>query len=187
MAMNPNYEIRIATTDDNRLVQDMAEICAEGRIRAYGIQPGGPDYTLGVDTQRSEQGLAELREQLRLSAEQPHAHRLWVAERNVDKRLAGLCIAQKVLDMTPHVYMDRVFVAEADEGNGIASEFLARIIDWAGDLPVKSEVVVGNDRALGLYKRRGFVVVGKQEQIPGFKTELERFKIVRLAGSEEVA
>jgi GNAT superfamily N-acetyltransferase len=188
MSLNPKYEIRSAIASDIERVSALANICAEGRIRAYGIQPGDPDYKLGVEYQRSEAGLEELRYQMRLAMSDSDAHQFWVAERRSDERLAALCIASMVRSgETPHVYMDRVFVAKGDEGNGIASEFVARLISWAGNLPITSEVVVGNNRALGLYEHLGFRAEGETEPTPGFETGLKRVYIIRWPTKKEVA
>jgi len=180
MTKNLEYDIHPATSADVRLVQAMAQICADGRIRAYGIKPGGPDYVLGVEKQLSEDGLEELRYQVRQSVDNPEHSRVWLAESRADRHLAGLCIVQAVtVDSDSHIYFDRIFVDRTDEGHGIASAFIDRVIDFADGRTIEGDVVAGNDRALGLYMRRGFKEAGRTEPVPGFETELERIRIVR--------
>lgn len=186
MALNPDYNIRPAQPSDEELVPAMARLCADGRIRAYGIKPGGPDYALGVERQLSDGGLVELRDQIKRAVAPEAQTAFWVAENRPERRLAGICIAQVVRDEGPqYVYLDRVFVGESDEGNGIASDFLERVIVWAGSMRIEGDVVSTNERALGLYTRRGFVIAGKEPPIPGFETELTRLRIVREAEGDK--
>jgi ribosomal protein S18 acetylase RimI-like enzyme len=174
--MSSEYPIRPVVPDDLSQIVAMADIIADGRERAYGLVLGSKDYERLVTGQKDSEGLAELRNQVRAATSEDPKTGFWVAERLTDAMIVGLCIAQT---HPAYVEMDRLFVAEDSEGQRIGTRLINEVIAYAGSLPILGEVLESNQRALDLYKRRGFEVTGKLETPEGLETDLEYVGIAR--------
>lgn len=57
-----------------------------------------------------------------------------------------------------HVYLDRLHVAPGLRGGGHGTRLMDAVESWAGEgVPVRLEVLAGNDAAVGYYKAKGFI------------------------------
>ena len=59
-----------------------------------------------------------------------------------------------------HVYLDRLHIAPALRGGGYGTRLMMEVERWAGEgVPVRLEVLSGNDAAIGYYQAIGFTAV----------------------------
>lgn len=88
--------------------------------------------------------------------------RVWVAE--IDSSL----IANLWLQLVPRIprpgseslplgYLTNVFVDEAHRNSGLGSRMLDHVVEWSGTHQTSVVVVWPSDRAVGYYRRAGFV------------------------------
>jgi len=62
-----------------------------------------------------------------------------------------------------------LYVLPDHEGKGLGSELLSRVIEWLGDeKAITLEAAEYADRAIGLYKKFGFVPTGEEVKGPSF-------------------
>jgi RimJ/RimL family protein N-acetyltransferase len=66
-----------------------------------------------------------------------------------------------------------VWARPSVRGSGAGEAVVRAVIDWAADRRITAWAVEGNDRALGLYRRLGFVPTGRDREHPKDNTVRE--------------
>lgn len=95
---------------------------------------------------------------LRRQAGDP-AQRCLVAE--IDGELLGHALARKSAE--DRLLLARLYVAPERQGMGIGAALLqAALVDWPCVAVIQLEVEAQNERAIGFYRKFGFVPVGEQ-------------------------
>lgn len=154
---NERVTIRPAVAEDREFVLAMADRLVSFDVPAFRtkaeLADGDRRALAEWFRRRQDDSLAEAR-----SAEAEEA--LFVAER--DGRQAGCAYLVTLVDYfneRPHAHLSVLAVAAEAEGQGVGSALLDRSEAWArerGSDRLTLSALVTNERARGLYERRGF-------------------------------
>jgi len=82
-----------------------------------------------------------------------------------DGRIVGYAYAKVEKGV---LWLDRLHVAPAEQGSGLAAGLLhAVIVNYVGEPSISIEVIKGNDRAIRFYEREGFVTTEERDACGG--------------------
>lgn len=105
---------------------------------------------------------------------------VWVI-RGEKQDVVGFCKVTKTSDMGE---VDGMYVNEELKGKGWANKLMQKAFDWFGpNIDIKLKVASYNSRAIGFYKKVGFIETGKSvtyegTQLPSGK-EIPRIEMVK--------
>lgn len=139
--------IRDAASDDRAFVLDLADRLVSFEIPSWRTR----DELIAGDRRALESWFDDpLDDQAMLVAE-------------LDGQPAGCAFLVTLIDYfteRPHAHLSVLAVTAVAEGRGVGSALLDRSVEWArarGSDRLTLSALVTNDRARGLYERRGFV------------------------------
>ena len=147
--------IRSATADDRAFVLALAD-----RLVSFDVPAWRSKDELIAGDRRALQEWFDARLRSGSGAASPEDEALFVAE--LGGQRAGCAYLVTLIDyfnQRPHAHLSVLAVTEAAQGHGAGSALLERCAEWARERKADRltlSALVTNDRARGLYERRGF-------------------------------
>jgi len=117
---------------------------------------------MGPDKAAAESAKKHQPEMIAADLSRPHSES-FVAE--ADGAIVGYAYAKVEKGV---LWLDRLHVAEARQGSGLAEGLMhAIIVNYVGEPSISLEVLKGNDRAIGFYVKHGFVMTEERDACGG--------------------
>lgn len=151
----PDFSVRIRhmRPDD---VEAVAALIHKSWVRTYGPLMGEA---------RAEGESARKHQPDMIAADLTRAHSESFVAENANGAITGYAYATVSAGT---LWLDRLHVAPAFQGQGLATGLLHAIIaSYVGDASISLEVLKGNDRAIRFYEREGFVTTEERDACGG--------------------